>query len=450
MKRIFLPLILGLALSAVAPASPNVVDGEVTVSHGFVTRPDGTKVDITGMTFPVHAVRINAKNLSQASAGGELGNGRRSDSDSFMDVVRRGQRDGRGWQIEPVVDTAVYDSNFGSYGYIEGNPSSLDDLVLSPTAVNKPWTTLSFGIQYGFSSFSNFLIRWRIWDTAVDKPAGMNDFSNEIADFGVIWNQSLGQGSWYVTINIQQAAVVCPDTTVYFAQQFRTTQPNGEGPFIDGIDAIFNASPNPPAIGSSEDQFWFDSDPLDGIYENSEIDIFEGSRADLALDIAVNSSAIVNTLLPSNAVVTTGTLVQGNANSLWFEADDDFMSALAFWGGARTSPVVVYEIEANSPTATPLSIRYDALVWANIPDVQVTIELYNYLLSSWVQVDQRTVGQTPVAIGAPYGGAFPLSWFVSSSTPRKVKARVSYKNLSSGVPRTVEMKIDKFVWTITR
>lgn len=456
MKKYLVPVLSAALLSAVSFASPQPLSGEVTVAHGWVRQADGTKLDVTGMTFPYKAVPIrNAKKLQTGFKqfefnqlnGQNLFNQRRG---------KNGQNTfgNKGFQFQGVsgdnADTAVYDTNYGVYGYIENNPSSLDDITLSGTAVNKPWTTLGFGFHYGFSNFSNFLIRWRVWKTNVDNAAPANDFTSEIADFGVIWDQSVTQGAWFVTIDISQAGVVTDDTSLFMAQQFREVQLDGEGAFINGIDTVFNFTNNPPSVGSSENQFWYDWDPLDGAYENTEIDQIEGSRADHAWTITVNSDGIVNTLNPNLTQVATGFYNQGTFDSLHFAADGDVYSMFPTFAGSRESPIAALEIQANCPTATPLSMKFDMIAYSSVSDMQVSVDFFNYVTNTWIQVFQTVVGTTPQEVSGTYGGVLPLDWFVSNSTPRKVRARVRFKNLSPALPRDPLMQIDKFVWQIVR
>lgn len=458
MRKFLLPLALCLLTAGFASASPTEVKGNLTVAFGWVKRADGTRVSVAGLSLPYVARKIEATKLDFVPGAGNQ-TARRKNSlrpVGLRDVVQRslgsgGQGGSGSGSGGPEADTTIYNSNFFAYGFAEDNPSSLDDIVLSAAGQNKLWKHFSFGFNYGFANFSNFLIRWRIWQTNVDKPAGQNDFDNEFADFGVIWDQPVSQGAWYVTIDIQQAGVLTNDLSIYLAQQFRTTQLNGEGPFIYGIDTIFNNTTNPPSVGSSEDQFWYDWDPVaDGIYENTEIDIFEGSRADHAHQIVSDTATITNTLLPNLATATISVIVAGDNNSLQFVADGDVLKMNPFWGGARTSPIAQFVTEANCPTATPLSLKYEIVASATTGPMNVAVELYNYAFNLWVPVGNFTVGTTPVYHSEPYGGVLPLSGFVSTTTPRKVRARVSYKNVSPAVPRTFTMDCDLFNWVVTR
>lgn len=449
MRKLSFLFALGLLATGLACATPTVIKGSVTVSHGWVKRPDGTKVNIAGMTFPVTATRISATEISARPKP----NAARTLPPSIKRLLTKPAGRFGGAVLGPEADVQVYDSNFSTYGFVEANPSSLDDVVISPTGVNKPWSQLWFGFNYGFSSFSNFLMRWRIWDSNADNPAGQNDFNNEIADFGVIWNIPLPAGAWYVGVGVSQAQVVAPDTTVYIAQQFRTPQPNGEGAFVYGIDTIFNFTTNPPAIGSSLDQFWYDWDPTaDGKYENTEIDIIEGgTRADHAFDIYVNSSALVDTVNAGSVAPEMSSFTAGDHNSLFFVADGDELKMKPAWSGAREDPIASFiATSSNSPTATPTSLKVDGMFSSQEDNISMKLELFHYGTNQWVNVGTWILGPTPTPVTATYGGLLSLNGFLPSTTPRRFKARVSYKNLHPSVPRTWDMNCDQLKWTITR
>lgn len=453
MNRLFLALISATLLVAQAVAAPNVIQGEMTLTHGFVTQSDGTKKSVAGLKLPLTITRIDSSTIGKNTTPILI---KKNQTDSlfspYTNANLRNPFGGNGSSSNgnpQEANVVVYNSNFNSYGAIDGDsPSILDDLVLATNAVNKTWTELSFGIYYNFQNQEPFLVRWRIWDSAAELPAGQNDFINEIADFGGIINQNLAPGSYFLTVGISIAGMSAPDTSVYFAQQFRTTQTNGEGPFVPEVGNIFNNTTSPPSIGGSEDNFIYDIDPLDGIYENSEVEIFEGSRGDLALVIKVNDSSQSTTLFPTSVTPGIGSVSAGNMISLWFGNDGDVFEMNPSFAGSRTDPIATFIVEGSTPTSNPLSIKFDAVMSASLEDVNLKIEFWNYVTNAWVQIDSRTIGVTPTAYSVFYGGTAPLSQFVSP-VPRKMRARVSYKNNSNAVPRTFKLRSDKYNWVIT-
>lgn len=446
MSRFLLSLLALMAFFTCALATPDVTTGEVTVAHGWVRQPDGTRRDISGMKLPFTAYKIQVKDFTQSFAS------RLNPVAQFENLIR-GRQGGSGgvnvWNPTPVADSTVYDSNAGVYGMIESNPSSLDDLELTGGAVGKPWSQLGFAFDDARQAFAPFIMRWRVWLNNVDHPAPANDFDNEIADFGVIWtNNTIGSSS-YVVIDVSQAGIVAPQSSIFMAEQFRELQLNGEGDFLPDVSVVFTGTNSPPLVGSSLDQFWYDWDPLDGNYENTEIDHFDGSYADIVYTIKVSSTGTSTTLLPNSMNVVKGTYLYGTYDSLQYTADGDLVKTRPVVSRTTITPTTILDIEANCPTASPLSISYQGLAYTSFAPVDMQVELWDFVNNNWVLVDDKTVGTTPTQIGATYGGAIPLSNFVSNSTPKKVRARLTVREIGS-LSRTQYYFFDMFNWVITR
>ena len=437
-----------LLATACAYAAPNEIRGTLTASHGWVKGPDGVKRSVKGMKFPFVARRVEAKKLDPLTLRGqEIKNPVGLDLNG-LDF--QGALDAQRAKESAEAEVEVYNAVGGDgYGYIEGNPSSLDDVAITSTGLGKPWTKLTFGFQYESSVFSNFLIRWRIWTTNIDNPAPQNDFSNEIADFGVIWNQSVVTGAYVVEIQVNQAAVVANDNQLYMATQFRdASNLQGEGQFRGDVSVIFNAT-IPVTVGSSLDQFWYDWDPQpDGAYENSEIDVFEGSLANIAYKIKVETTGSSFTIYPTIGTVTTGTIQSGDVIGTFFPLDGSTLVIKPDYRVARGAPVGVIDFTGVSPTKTPFAIRFNTRTLASIANVEQKIQMWDYVNSVWVNVHTRTIGQTAVELSESYGGTVPLANFVSSSN--LVRARLTYRNLSSQIPRAWTMTTDQFNWVILR
>ncbi len=452
MNRLLLSLFSSVLLASVACAAPKVIQGELTLTHGFVVQPDGTKKSVVGLKLPYTITQIESSAIGKNANPALI---RKNQTDSLFSPYTNPNlrnpfnNNGSSNGNPQEADVHAYNSNFFSYGTPqEETPSILDNLVLSSGAVNKTWTQISFGFDYRYNTPTPFLVRWRIWNDAVELPAGQNDFINEIGDFGGIINQNLNVGTYYITVGVGVAGMAATDTTVYFAQQFRTTQPNGEGPFVPEVCNVFNNTTFAPSVGGSDDNFIYDIDPLDGIYENSEVEVFQGSRGDLALEIKYSDSSQSTTLFPTSVTPTIGSSAGGNMISLWFANDSDIYEMNPSFAGARLDPIAAFVVEGSTPTSNPLSIKFDTIVSATIADVTVKIEFWNFVTGQWVHLDTRTVGTTPTGYSAFYGGTVQLSEFVSPA-PRKMRARVSYKNNSNAIPRTFKLVSDKFNWVIT-
>ncbi|MDI9641206.1 hypothetical protein QPK87_05980 [Kamptonema cortianum] len=447
MYRILFVLTSLLAFAA-AFAKSEIITGELTAVSGYVVQPNGQKKSVVGMKFPFVAESIEASPISKNNPPKPI-NARTNQLNNFIQrhgLAKKNQQ----FLIQEAANTTIYSANAGEpYGYVVDNPSSLDDLVLSPTGVGKAWKEFTFGFHYSFTNFSNFLIRWRIWDVNVDKPAPQNDFDGIIADFGVIWNQSVGQGTWRVTINIAQAGVVAPNETIYMAQQFRDpSNLQGEGPFEYGVETVFNPG-SQPSIGSSLNQFWYDWDPIaDGAYENTEIDVFEGGFANHLWVITVDANTTVTTLLPTSATTTQGTHVSGDNISAWFENDNDSYIISPLFNVARGQPVAIATFEAPIPTGNIIALSTTSRTRASLSNVEQKVEFFNFFTNGWILVDTRVIGTDWTSTIATYGGILPLNTFRSSTN--RVRARVTFRNLSDTIPRNWTLETDQFNWTVVR
>ncbi|MCU0316108.1 MAG: hypothetical protein MUC92_05905 [Fimbriimonadaceae bacterium] len=456
MQKLFLSLatvalFAGFA-SAQAPSldplsEPFKPDGFVTMAFGKVRQADGTLRDITGMKVPYRVTPIAARNLSRKNdifpRPGDM-----NQLDLLFKSLSRGSRGGsRGPE-----NVSLYSADSGLYGYIEENPSSLDDVTLPSSSVNKAWSTLTFGIADDRPSFSNFLIRWRVWSQQVTTPAPGNSFSGLVGDFGVIWNQTLTQGTPVkVEININAAAMVAPTTNLFMATQFRDpSNLQGNGAFVPGVNVVFSTG-TPPTVGSSQDQFWYDWDPLDGNYNENEIDIFEGALANILYVIKGATNSFVTNSKPTSFSQTFGQTTEGNLISSHFENDADVIQARPLFNGARNDPLIAWDFEAFAPSnGTIIGLRVTSDTFASTGPFTQRIFLWNYLLSSWIQVNESVVsGTTPVSIDVAYGGLLPLSNFLNPS--RQVRARVGiFRQTGVSYPRSWTASLDRFNWTIVR
>jgi len=427
-----------------ATALPFANDGYLQVAHGWVKNSEGKRVSIKGMVFPYRIEPITAENLS-----------RRDPKDQFTGKLFERNNSRLNSKVQPrnggpEDDLTFYNSDAGiGYAYIELNPSSLDDITISSSGLNKPWQKFTFGFNYGYPSFSNFLIRWRIWEDRIDNPAPQNDFSNEIADFGVIWNQSVTPGTYKVEIMITQAGVTTDDTTLFVAQQFRdASNLQGEGDFEYGIDTVFNNAAV-PSVGSSENQFWYDWDPVaDGAYEETELDILETGQSNHLWVIKSSTTANSTQVFPILVNVTQGTQTAGNVFSLWFPFDNDQIRVDPYYLGARNDPNQRVVVEGLLPGTDITSIRLVVTSSAGEPQVQQKLFLWNYSGNAWVPIDTRLIGTTPVLTDVTYGGTIPITNFAGPGNRLRMMLESTKTNVSSDSPW--DLRVDQVSWYVTR
>lgn len=466
--RKLLPILAALlVLPGLAAAEPVPITGEVTVAFGWVKNADGTKTNLAGKKLPFKAYPISTKRLEAVRTARKSAKRAPLFAPAKLSDFIRGNSAKPGEAPIPMMDSAdttVYEANAGTgYGYVENNPSSLDDINLISAAAGKPWSTMTFGMQYNLPTFSDFIIRWRCYETNIDNPPGQTDFSGEFADFGVRWNVSLGQGAHLVEINVAQAAVSTSDSSIFVAQQFRAPHPFGPGGTEDGegtfkygeVETVFNAFA-PPTIGTSLDQFWYDWDPFpDGNYENSEIDLFEGNVANHVLTIKVASSGTVNQISPVNARMSIGTNPVGTLASV-VSNDGTYFKVNADNSGARGFPVGGVEVDFwQLAPGTVTGIRLSGVAGTTIASADQGIDLYDFTNNTWVQVNVKTVGSGFNFFNEAYGGTVPYSHFVGVTNHPffgnipTVRARVRFLNNVYDIPRSWEMRLDHLQCSVT-
>ncbi|QYK54176.1 MAG: hypothetical protein KF824_04585 [Fimbriimonadaceae bacterium] len=457
MRKFFPLLALVCLVPGLASASPEpIASGYLEVAHGWVKRPDGSLVSIKGMMLPYKAWPITAKKIEPLKAKPNP-----NDALAYLLANPPSRQNDRGTNSSPKsagpeADQTVYLADAGAaYGYVENNPSSLDDITLSG-GLNKPWQTLRFGFATTLGTNPRFLIRWRIWQNNVDNPAPQNDFSGEIADFGVVWNQAIPSNQVIVEIGIAQAAVSTSDSTLFICQQFReysnpptTAQRNGEGEFMLGtVDTVFNTGA-PPSVGSSDGtQFWYDWDPFpDGNYENTEIDTFEGAEANHVLGIKVAGSGSVVNLNSFAVRAVVGQSPQGNFLSTWQPNDNNRFTVLTSYDNMRSAPVGLIELDVPNASGNVTGIRASGVIWSSLGLHTAYIEMKNATNNTWVTLSTKTINEGDTIFAESYGGTIPLSNFVNPDGT--ITFRVRWQLSNAPVARNWRMGVDHFLVTYT-
>ncbi len=457
MRKLFL---LTLALSAALVNAQEPVRGTIDLKFGWVKQADGTKKLVNGLklnciAYPIQAVpfkplgrveRLSAmQKLTRAVKNpfGRFGSSRPGPLAADIQVYRNESTT----EVGGIVDPEQF-----------VNPSSLDDVTLAGTGVNKVWKKLRFAIHVNAPSSHQILIRWRIFDTSVENPVGQMDYTDEIADFGGTFTpiDPVNGPTWvYEVPDIQSVGVVVPDGECYFAQQFRDTSDlvNGNGPFELDYYNVYNKD-TLPSVGTTTDGFIFDNNFLDGIYENGvdpgEFDVFATQPppfANLLLSVWINSTAQQNLLQPNTLVRIKGVQPFGGVSGFVFDNDNNTYRV----NGERASPTqsaVELELTSGSPTTAITSLRIVTRTKVKGGNIRQLLEAYHYGTSSWKLLDTRPMPNDQwVDVNGLYGGASPLSGFVGPGNV--VKARLRFRPLVAA-PTRVTITGDLLNWYITR
>ncbi|ARU41149.1 hypothetical protein CCB80_08365 [Armatimonadetes bacterium Uphvl-Ar1] len=449
--RHYLPLLAAFAvLPGLANAEPGPISGEMTIAYGWSKDANGNKVDLKGRKVKYRGWPVQASPIVPTKASFNwLGR-----------MLKKSSREKPSFSPPQSVQESnnyVYFADAGAgWGYVEGNPSSLDDVVMTSAGIGKPWTQLRFGFNYVPTSFERWLFRIRVWGTNQDNPAPQNDFVSEYADFGLYWTASVPSGQHIFEIDITAAAVATTDTSLYIAYQARTPAASpiledGEGAFKFGeVDFLFNAAA-PPSIGSSEDQFWYDWDPVpDGRYENTEIDVFEGSRADHVGGIQVSATGAVQELTSISAVMGNGRFVSGNLLSILNGGDSNLFRMNEAYNVARDTSVGEVIVDFFNPVSNINSIRINGIGGTTINSTIRRIHLFNFATNTWVLMNQANT-PTPglLSFSESYGGpASSIPNFIGTvNNPLfgpvpAIRARVGWQNTTFNNDRSWQMQLD--------
>lgn len=451
-----------LFLSAVSLSwGGEVFHGEMELAFGKVRQADGSYKDVKGLKIPYTAERIDAVKISPMEAYKKVYNfplvsAGRTGSPYISNFAKGGfNRGGGPYGPDALQKCYQNDTNGGMYAILDPaeweNPSSLDDATMLPIGVNKPWKQLTMGYHWDGSNSNRIIIRWRIWTNNVDMPEGQNDFTNEVGDFGGYFTAPQA-GTYKVVFGVAQAGMTSPSETVYWATQFRTDLPTGEGPFRTDYRCVYsNAAP--PQVGTSLNQFWFDWDFQDGIYENTEIDMLSDGFSNMLYAVDIDSTSSTYVAYPNSVTATKGRVVSGDNLSMWYDYDNDSLK----YGEPRVdrlaNPVAEIEIKSrlNSSSISSLAIQTSCAGTSLDSSGTYRVSLYRYGGASpgWVDIgtpQPLTLAFQPVQF--IYGGTIPLGEFMNAT--RDVRARIRfYRATVSGPISPRFYLIDKVNWIYT-
>lgn len=355
------------------------------------------------------------------------------------------------------ADITIYRNNNGNGSYFHSSedfpiPSCLDDIRIISNGVNRQWKTLTIGVHA--QTTNQFLIRWKVyWQYQPGLGAGVQAFFPHPPapnrDFGGYFSVPI-PGTYAVTFNIAGVGCNVPQQQAYVAQQFRWPQfpERGEGPFctyvVQSIFSGFGAT-----IGYSDNVFWYDWDPIDGIYDETEADYFgtePGQEANLLFAITA-AEGNNETVLPTAFSVQTGVLVSGNVGSLWFD-DNNRLVVREVPPLALGLPSVRIVVEGGVSPGAIAGFQLNVISRVPIVGQSVTqrIDLYNFTTNQWVQFDSRlaTTSDSLVQIVVPNN---PQQYVSSNNLMR---ARISYFDPGSLIVFGWTAQLNLVNWIINR
>lgn len=375
--RTFWLVFLCLLAGVVCAQEPDPLGGFFRVTHGYVRQPDGSMRNIAGLVIP-YTVRPAPKSQWKGYQPSNFELGGNSDA------------------LQKVYDCDKPSNYFGGVG-AGPMPTALDDILTTNVAIGKTWQRLKVGMHIPNRNQIPFIV-WGAYDTFLgDMGPGNSCFSNIVVDsfggpfYDHILNPGLFNqvpGDYVITFNIQAAAIVQTDEQIYFFQQFR----NGShtGPFLDDWWMFFSGG-GPPQVGSSQDLFWYDYNPKNGVYAYDEIDMFNeqgqtGNEANFCLGIDVDSNSQVQELPAASVQVTQGQIESGNYLSTWSSNNGYFVVNSRNFASEDVYPIrMVYTTYAPSQTLTSLQVYVETS--CDLPNQVQEVALYNFALNTWVTID---------------------------------------------------------------
>lgn len=451
---VFSLLAFAIAFPQISVAAPQTEEIAVKVIRGWVRQKDGTNRDVSGLILPATLEKIEAhpvsrKSLKRKKVGGSLKN------TAFGRFVKSLSSPVYGTPLRPVMmDTTVYQADAGAgYAYLDplefDDPSSLDDLGTSGGA-GIPWKNLQFGFHCEGDLMSPqpfVFVAWEAFSTYNPNTTGTQSaFSGKFADHAIALPAPTGgPGSYKMTIDVSAMGAVSPGNTMYVAQQF--WQDNEEN-FDFRYRNVYNAAAA-PTVGSSQNQFWYDWDPLDNTFSNNELDVLsgEGSQSNHLRTLTVDGTT--EHLSALSYTVVKGREPLGDLLSLG-ASDDDYLSVRpTLFTTTGVAPIQV-EVQGISTGTTATNLKFRLETNTQSGGATQRVSLFNYATNQYELLDTRaaTTSDNEVTIEVVSNAARFIAPS-GHSTPRRVKALVAFSPGAFSTS-TWRSRIDKVSWTIVR
>ncbi len=433
-RFLFLLALLGLA----AMASAEVRWGQVELAFFRVRGADGRMIDLPtqGVVIPVRMERIQAHSYKQPKPPAQ-------NNIHFL---------------APAV-SEVYKNDLGTnYFYDPGGPSALDDVNILPVGNNQWWYDLTLGVYTSTGNSAKIMNRQLGWTNYVQGLGhDVQAFSNLVFDVG--WVFQPGQfpaGSWKYTINIHNYWSQIPDYNkprvpnglIYFAQEWRAYDLLGNGAFLTNQFSPVFSGDGDPQIGFSDDQYWNDWDPVDGIFAEDEVDYFGGppNQANFLMDLTTQQGGVTDTVRPYQVSLFRGKANGGNIASLQFIDQNYYKALKGIVANGSEAPIQII-MDGFVSTTNLTALSADIVTKVSTPGLSQIVEMYNFVTNTWVQVDQRTAAtsDTHLTIGAP-GTA---SDYVDPTNGNDVRLKISYKQVGPVTQSLWGCSVDLGNWLAT-
>lgn len=444
-------------------SEPKPIQRTLELAFGTMIDADGNRVTLPHISIPVTLVPVDARTIKNKPYKHKgLSGPRRSALGDFINQVNGGLLASLNPAPRPLfTDTPVYTADTGEpYYYVDPtefeDPSSLDGITMVNGA-NAPWTGWKLGF-HNEASTPKVLFRflaYRTYDPGA--PAGTSAFSNWFCDLGFyINNVPAGtyrmEGSGGAPLDVSSLGITSPNNTFYWALQWREPQTpeQGEGPFNTNFYNLYSIAA--PSLGSSADNYWYDWDPLDGIYANEELEVLgDGagttypSNFFFRLWANVGGGSQTDEVTPFAFRFITGRDQTGDITSV-LDSDDQYATltpAPVLNGGQAPMSV---EAEGVAPTTGASTFRFKYEVGTTTAGSPVKVYLWNYTTGVYDLLDSTTSTSTDTTRTITVT-ATPTKYV--SSTNKHVKSLVTWGKIPT-LSNGWKARIDWTHWSITR
>ncbi len=139
-----------------------------------------------------------------------------------------------------------------------------------------------------------------------------------------------------------------------------------------------------------------------------------------------------------------GVLVSGELQDL-LESDDQYLIILADSQTNSPEPPISIEISGTSPTVSPSMIEFRVETRCNSPNIQQTIDLFNYSTNTYQAFDLRPSSLTDTIVVVEM--TKNAEDYVEPET-RAIKARIGWDEIGLAIIYPWAVRIDEAVWEI--
>lgn len=441
LNRIITLLSLFVLVTSFALAQSQVIRGEMTLTYGYVTGPDGKKHSVAGVKVPWTAVPIKTGYVKGSGTSNEIA------------ALQTAYKNDNGNGTYVVTGDITGEESYPC-------PSACDDVTTNGAGQGGVWKQLTVGYQP--RSREEVLLRWIAYDMFEGgHGSGVSAMYKADADFGGYFTfDSIRfpdfSKSYKITFDISDANAAVDDGSLYFASQIRQPDPiyfmgfiigdTGEGDLNPDFWTVFSL--NGATVGNSAEGFWFDYDPLDGIYDEMEYDNFGPDHPGANLLVQIDVGGSLQQLHPATVSRYHGRYISGDVLSV-YDTDNEFYVIDNFDPSGDFIYPIGVEMQTLSPSTAITGLRLTWHAKMQFSGFSQKISLFNYDFSRWDVVYTGPITNSVVQFDKLMNSA-KAKEYVRKTGTKLMKARVEIREEVLNHPRLWRLSLDDFSWIVTK